>query len=159
MNFLESLVSEWYEYNGYFVRTNPRARKRKRGGWDIELDVLAYLPSEQKLLHIETSSDANSWSERKERFTKKKFILSIGEYGKLIGHKIKKIDKIAIVGWTRSTNVYLNWGNDIQVLLIPIFLAQITKKLKSIDPMHEAVPESYPLLRAMQMALAFQNKA
>lgn len=155
MNFLESLVAEWHEYSGYFVRTNPRTRKRKKGGWDIELDVLAYLPGEQRLLHIETSSDASSWTERKERFIKKKFILSSDEYESLIGHKVDKIEKIAIVGWNRSTKVDLNWGDDIKVILIPSFLSQITEVLKNIDPMRQAVPESFPLLRAMQMALAF----
>jgi len=155
MNFLESLVAEWYEYSGYFVRTNPRTRKRKMGGWDVELDVLAYLPSEQRLLHIETSSDASSWSKRKERFLKRKFILSSDEYETLIKHKVEKIEKIAIVGWTRSTKVDLNWGNDIQVVLIPSFLAQITERLKNTDPMRQAVPESFPLLRSMQMALAY----
>ena len=39
MNFLEPLVAEWYEYNGYFVRPNPRMRKRPNGCWDVELDV------------------------------------------------------------------------------------------------------------------------
>ena len=32
MNYLEQLAAEWYEYSGYFVRTNVRARKRKMGG-------------------------------------------------------------------------------------------------------------------------------
>ncbi len=42
MNFLEQLAAEWFEYTGYFVRANARARKRSAGGWDMELDVLAY---------------------------------------------------------------------------------------------------------------------
>jgi hypothetical protein len=41
MNFLETLVAEWYQYTGHLVRTNPRTRKRARGGWDVELDVSA----------------------------------------------------------------------------------------------------------------------
>jgi hypothetical protein len=118
MNFLESLVAEWYEYSGYFVRSNPRARKRQKGGWDVELDVLAYSPSDQRLIHIETSSDANSWQERKDRFLKKKFILSREEYESLIGSSINKIERIAIVGWS-STKTDLSWGEDIKVLLIP----------------------------------------
>ena len=52
MNFLETLVAEWYEYTGYFVRTNPRTRKRAKGGWDVELDVLAFAPGDQRLIHI-----------------------------------------------------------------------------------------------------------
>lgn len=157
MNFLEALVAEWYEYSGYFVRSNPRARKRRKGGWDVELDVLAFSPSERCLLHIETSGDANSWRERKERFLKKKFILSQAEYESLIGSNIDKIEKIAIVGWS-TTKSDLNWAEDIRVVLIPQLLEEITEKLKSISPMKQAVPESFPLLRAMQMALAFEKK-
>ena len=157
MNFLESLVAEWYEYSGYFVRSNPRARKRPKGGWDVELDVLAFSPSDRRLLHIETSSDANSWRERKDRFLKKKFILSQKEYESLIGSEIDTIEKIAIVGWS-TTKSDLNWADDIKVILIPQLLEEITAKLKETSPMKQAVPEGFPLLRAMQMALAFEKK-
>jgi len=157
MNFLESLVAEWYEYNGYFIRSNPRTRKRQKGGWDVELDILAYSTSDQRLIHIETSSDANSWQERKDRFLKKKFILSHEEYESLIGSSVKSIEKIAIVGW-RSTKNDLNWGDEIKVQLIPQLLEEITTKLKETSPLKQAVPESFPLLRAMQMALAFEKR-
>ena len=157
MNFLESLVTEWYEFSGYFVRSNPRTRKRQKGGWDVELDVLAYSPSDQRLIHIETSSDANSWQERKERFLKKKFILPREEYESLIGASVQAIEKIAIVGWS-STKSDLNWGDDIKVVLIPQFIEEITKELRETSPVKQVVPVSFPLLRAMQMALAFEKR-
>ncbi len=157
MNFLESLVAEWYEFSGYFVRSNSRTRKRLKGGWDVELDVLAFSPSDQRLVHIETSGDANSWQKRKDRFLKKKFILSRKEYELLIGSNINIIEKIAIVGWS-TTKSNLNWGNNIKVVLIPQLLEEITTKLKEISPIKQVVPESLPLLRAMQMALAFEKK-
>ena len=75
MNFLETLVAEWYEYSGHFVRANARTRKRDKGGYDVELDVLAYSPPDERLIHIETSGDANSWPERRSRFLGKKFVL------------------------------------------------------------------------------------
>ncbi len=158
MNFLETLVAEWYEYSGHFVRANPRTRKRAKGGWDVELDVLAFFPGDQKLIHLETSSDANSWPERKKRFLEKKFILSHQEYERLIGFKVQKIERVAIVGWMKSTKADLNWGENITVVLIPTLMEEITAKLKAIDPMRQAVPEGFPLLRAMQMALAFQKE-
>jgi hypothetical protein len=157
MNFLESLVAEWYEYSGLFVRSNPRTRKRPNGGWDLELDVLAYSPSDRRLIHIETSGDANSWQKRKDRFLTKKFILSKDEYESLIGSSIRTIERIAVVGWG-STKSDLNWGEGIQVQLIPELMEQITTKLKEAPPFRQAIPESFPLLRAMQMALAFQKK-
>ena len=155
MTFLEQLVAEWYEYEGYFVRSNVRARKRAKGGWDVELDVLAYDPSNNTLLHVETSGDADSWEERKRKFLKKKFILTRKEYEAIIGCKVNKVRKIAIVGYGRSTKTNLNWGRDIQVILIPDFMKQIAEKLYSQHPMREAVPEGFPILRAMQTVQAY----
>jgi hypothetical protein len=157
MNFLERLVAEWYEYTGHFVRANTRTRKRAKGGWDVELDVLAFAPGDQRLIHVETSGDANSWSERKNRF-RKKFILSDQEYETLIGFKVQRVERIAVVGWTKSTKADLNWGDNIRVILIPTLMEEITSKLTGIDPLRQAVPEGFPLLRAMQMALAFQKE-
>lgn len=155
MNFLEQLVAEWYEYDRYFVRSNVRTRKRKKGGFDVELDVLAYDPSNKILLHVETSGDANSWEERKNRFLKKKFILEKEEYEEILGHKVSKIRRIAVVGYVHSTKADLNWGQDIEVVLVPDLIKRITEKLGSQHPMKEAVPEGFPILRAMQMAIAY----
>jgi len=155
MTFLEQLVAEWYEYEGYFVRSNVRARKRAKGGWDVELDVLAYDPSNNTLLHVETSGDADSWTERKRRFLTKKFILTRKEYEAILGHKVGKIRKIAIVAYARSTKADLNWGQDIEVVLIPNLMSQIAGKLRSQHPTQEAVPEGFPILRAVQVVLAY----
>jgi hypothetical protein len=154
---LETLVAEWYEYSGFFVRSNPRTRKRPKGGWDVALDILAFSPSDSRLIHIVTSGDANSWQKRKNRFLKKKFILSQDEYESLIGSNIRIIERIAVVGWGR-TKTDLNWGEGIRVQLIPELLEEITTKLKKTSPLKQTVPESFPLLRAMQMALAFEKK-
>ena len=155
MTFLGQLVAEWYEYEGHFVRSNVKARKRAKGGFDVELDVLAYDLSDNTLLHVETSGDADSWTERKRRFLTKKFILTRKEYESIIGCKVNKIRKIAIVGYARSTKANLNWGQDIEVVLIPGFMKQIAERLCSQHPTHEAVPEGFPLLRAMQTVLAY----
>lgn len=155
MNFLEQLAAEWYEYIGYFVRTNIRARKREKGGWDVELDVLAYSPSKQELLHIETSGDADSWAERKQRFLKKKFILSRQDYEEILECKINSVQRIAIVGYSPSTRANLEWGEDIEVKLIPKFLDEIVAVLRQKDWMSESVPERYTILRSMQMVLAY----
>jgi hypothetical protein len=70
VNFLEQLVAEWYRYTGHFVRTNVRFEKRAKGGWAGEIDVLAYLPQRGNVSHIEISMDADSWPERKKKFTR-----------------------------------------------------------------------------------------
>lgn len=45
-----------------------------------------------------------------------------------------------------------------QVQLIPELIEQITSKLQDTPPLKQAVPERFPLLRSMQMALAFRKK-
>ncbi len=85
MNFLESLAAEWYAIQGYFVRTNIKANRRGKGGWDNELDVLAYDPASKKLVHLETSWDALSWEKREEKFLRKKFVYSAAEYAAITG--------------------------------------------------------------------------
>jgi hypothetical protein len=51
----------------------------------------------------------------------------------------------------------LDWGENIKVILISKLFEEITTKLKETSPMKQAVPESFPLLRAIQMTLAFQK--
>ena len=155
MNFLEQLAAEWFEYIGYFVRTNVRARKRAAGGWDMELDVLAFQPSDGTLIHVETSGDADSWLKRKNRFLNKKFILSKTEYESILGSEIKNIRCQAIVSWAKSPKVDLDWGDGIEVITIPTFLAQINTVLKGRDFMTESVPEGYPILRTIQLTLQY----
>ena len=71
VNFLEQLVAEWYEYQKFFVLRNQKVGKRAKGGYDCELDIIGYRPTDNRLVHIETSTDADSWAERERRITKK----------------------------------------------------------------------------------------
>ena len=77
MNLLESLASEWYAIQGYFVRTNIKANRRSNGGYNNEIDVLAFLPATGKLVHLETSWDALTWEKREQRYLDKKFVFCV----------------------------------------------------------------------------------
>jgi hypothetical protein len=70
-NFLESLISEWLQYKGMFVRTNVFAGPRDKGGYECELDIAAINLNEKIILHYEPTMDASSWSEREVRFRRK----------------------------------------------------------------------------------------
>jgi hypothetical protein len=52
MNFLEQLTSEWYAYRGYFVRTNVKFGRRPAGGYEGEMDVVAFDPLKKVLVHV-----------------------------------------------------------------------------------------------------------
>jgi hypothetical protein len=67
-NHLEQMIAEWYEYQGYFVRRNVMVGLRPKGGYECELDIVAFHPATRHLIHIEPSLDADSWSIREKRF-------------------------------------------------------------------------------------------
>ena len=54
-NFLESLIAEWLEYKGMWVRTNVWVGPLAKGGYECELDVVAINLQEKQILHYEPS--------------------------------------------------------------------------------------------------------
>ncbi|MGH8015971.1 MAG: hypothetical protein ACREBV_07260, partial [Candidatus Zixiibacteriota bacterium] len=71
MNHLENLIVEYYDWKGYLVKRNIKVGRRLKGGWEMELDVVAFNPHTKHLIHLEPSLDALSWPERERRFSKK----------------------------------------------------------------------------------------
>ena len=156
MNFLEQLLTEWFTYNEYFVRTNIKMKRRSKGGRDNEVDVLADHPGKKEVIHAEPSSDAASWDQRRKKCLEKKFVFKDEDYRQLIrGAEVTAIKKWAIVGFSQSRRVDLDWGQGIEVILIPKFMRQITDRLRDESPAKKAIPENFPILRGIQFALHF----
>ena len=151
MNFLEQLVAEWYTYQGYFVRTNVRIGKRKGGGYEGEMDVVAFEPKTKVLIHLETSGDAESWEQRKARF-QKKFRIATKHYRATFKFNVKRIEQVAVVGFTKPRKT-TKLGSGIKLLLITELMAQIKTRLAKPDVLQTVIPEGYPLLRAIQFTL------
>ena len=170
MNFLEQLTSEWYGYKGYFIRTNVKFGRRSKGGYMGEMDVIGYKPETQDFIHIEASTDALAWPKRKKIF-ERKFTDARKYYMKIFPFKQMdmKPKQIALVGfnlnpspavtfWKSSVSSGSPWGDiKIEVIHIPKFFEQINTELKNKNPQNDAIPETYPLLRAAQYS-AFYNK-
>lgn len=172
MNFLEQLAAEWYEYKGYFIRTNIRFGRNAtgRGGNVGEIDVIAYKPETQEFIHIESSTDSNSWAERKVIF-ERKFTDARKYYQEIFPFKTLEIKpkQIAIVGfnvtpiqdaipWKSISPEESPLGDIIiEVIFVPDFVKRITNELKLKNPVQEAVPEGYPLLRAIQYSSFFNR--
>jgi hypothetical protein len=154
MTFLEQLVAEWYAYNGFFVRTNIKFGRRPAGGYEGEIDVAAFDPKTKKLIHIETSTDADSWAERRSRFCKK-FGDAKRHYKEIFDFHFQSIENLAIVGFSQRTLNQIDFGSNIKVILVPEFVQEVTRSLRSLNPMKAAIAEGYPLLRAIQFAVAF----
>ena len=155
MNHLEQLVSEWYEYQGYFVRKNVLVGKLSKGGWEGELDVVAFHPNKMHLVHIEPSMDANSWANREQRYKKKfdagkKYIPEI-----FSGIEIPaEIEQIALFGLgSRANNPTLGGG---RVMLASDLLLEIVSCLKERRVEKMAVSEQFPLLRTIQFMCQYE---
>lgn len=146
-NHLEELAKEYYEYKGYFVRSNVRVNKREEGGYNGEIDLLAYNPVNRELLHIECSMDAGKKA-KEEDMAVKKFQNNI-DYEALIHFKPSKVNKIYIIGQTKGQNE-IKMPKDVEHISLGPFIKEIYNELPS-DIIKEIVPETYPLLRTIQL--------
>jgi hypothetical protein len=149
-NFMEELVAEWLEYRGYIVKRNERVGRRAAGGHEGELDVVAFNPKTKHLMHVETSTDADSWAGREKRFSKK---FSTGaKHLKTLFDGLSLPDEVerkAIFAFGSDKNHKTVGGG--QVVLAEDFILQILRELKNTSFLSRAVPEKYPILRVLQM--------
>jgi len=152
MNHLEKLIAQYYEWQGYIVRSNVKVGRLKHGGWEGELDVVAYHPETKHLVHLEPSIDAHSWATREERFAKKftagrKYIPT--EIFPWI-RKNTKIEQIAVL--VTSSRAQVAGG---KVISIDELIARIKKDISSQGVMaNNAIPEDLDLLRTIQYAVS-----
>ena len=148
-NHLEQLVAEWYEYQGYFVKRNAKVGKRPQGGFECELDVVAFHPEDKHLVQIEPSLDAHSWAIRELRFQKK------FDAGRRYIHELypglvlpDTIEQIALLVFAASANHPTLGGGRVLIagqLIEEIFISLKDKRLES-----EAIPEQFSILRSFQ---------
>lgn len=156
MNHLEQIVGEWYEYSGYFVRRNVLVGKRPKGGYEGELDVVAFHPASRHLVHIEPSLDADSWDRREERF-EKKFRMGRKYIPQLFsGVDIpSEIDQIALFIFGSNKNVKEVGGGT--VATAAEFYASVVAELRGKRVAKEAIPEQFGLLRTVQHCVEYEN--
>ena len=153
-NHLESLVAEWYELQGYFIRRNVKVGKRQKGGYECELDVVGFHPEQRSLVQIEPSLDAHTWTEREARYSKKfeagrKYIprlfpsVAIPEEG---------IDQIALFVYGGGSRDRIAGG---RVVFIRGFMEDIRLGIRDRKLARAAIPERLPLLRTLQFAAEY----
>jgi hypothetical protein len=149
-NFLEELVAEWLEYNGYLVKRNERVGRRAQGGYEGELDVVAFNPKKKRLIHVETSQNADSWENREKSFRSK---FAAGDrYIKALFKGLtvpKKIEKKAIL-FVNINRKHKTVGGG-QIVPAKYYLLEILRELKNTSFRSRVVPEKYPMLRVLQM--------
>ncbi len=151
MNHLEKLLKQYYEWKGYIVKSNVRVGKLPRGGWAGELDIIAYHPTTDHLIHLEPSIDANTWKKREEKFTRKfdagkKYI-----YTEVFPwlEPVLPLEQVAVL--PTPSNRVIGGGS---ILSIDEFMKKIRNSIAKEGTMGKnAIPEEYDLLRTMQMTI------
>jgi hypothetical protein len=152
LNFLEQLAAEWFELNGYFVRRNIHVGLREnRGGYECELDVIAFNPKERHLIHIEPSMDSYSWNTRETRF-KKKFSAGKKYIPKLFEgfDDLPNIESVALLVYGSGRDRKTIGGGE--VWMIGDFLQKVRVGIKKRSISKNGIPEQYVILRAMLFA-------
>jgi hypothetical protein len=153
-NHLESLVAEWYEFRGYFVRRNVQVGKRASGGHECELDIVAFHPEQRSLVHVEPSLDGDSWAKRELRY-QKKFDAGRRHIPDLFpGMAIPKhIEQIALfVYGGGESRTQLAGG---RVMFIRDFMAEVHAGISHRKIASAAIPEEFPHLRTLQFAAQY----
>ncbi|OAI44271.1 hypothetical protein AYO42_04955 [Rhizomicrobium sp. SCGC AG-212-E05] len=150
MNHLEQLVSEWLQYNGYFVRMAVQVGPRPNGGFEGELDVVGFHVRKGHLIHIECSLDSDSWKKRHERFAKKfacgnRFVRQIFEGFELP----ESLDQVALLQY--ATGKERDVGGA-RLVTVREFVQEVWEGLKGKSPASGAVHSTWPLLRTLQLA-------
>ena len=148
-NYLEQLVAEWYEYQGYFLRRNIMVGKLPKGGYECELDIVAFHPETKHLVHIEPTHDAHSWAKREARFEKK--FLAGRKYipGIFSGLEIPtEIEQICLLGFGSNVNHPTLAGG--KVITVSEFLTEIIESIGKTSIHSSAMSENHPLLRTLQ---------
>lgn len=153
-NFLEQLIAEWYEFRGYFIRRNVHVGKRSKGGYECELDIVAFNPNNKDLVHIEPSMDSDSWAKREQRFAAK---FSAGK--KYIPTIFRGFDdlpeprQIAVfVYGSDKSHTKIGSGT---ILHIRELMNEIKDDVKKRKIQNAAIPEQFVILRSLQFAANF----
>ena len=158
MAHLEDLIAEHLDWQGYVVKQNILVGKRAKGGWDMELDIVAYRHADHSLLHLEPSLDAHTWAKREKRFAKK------FEAGRnLIFSEVfpwldanTPIKQVAILPSRGNRKTLAG----VRLITVDEYVATVKADIQ-IGPAASrgAVPEKYPLLRTVQFLVKGYQRA
>ena len=152
MSHLEDLIAEYLERQGFMIRRNTKVGKRKRGGWEMELDVVGFHPQDNKLVHYEPSFDALTWGKREERYKKKLELARKYMFTELFPWLPPStlIEQIAVFyNHPRGRDAIAG----AKIMSIDELVAEIRTKVVAFGPMiRNAISEQYPLLSTIQMS-------
>lgn len=130
--------------------------KRPKGGYECELDIVAFHPGKKHLVQIEPSMDAASWAERERRY-KKKFEAGRKYIPELFkGLEIAaSIEQIALLVFASEQNRETLAGG--KLFVANELLADIFSDLKSRSIYSKTTSEQFPIRRALQFVAQYRK--
>lgn len=155
MNHLERLIAQYYAWQGYVVRTNVMVGRRDKGGYECELDIVAYHPDSQHLIHLEPSLDAHTWVKREERYRRKfdagKKYIKTTVFPWLKNSSVP-IEQLAILSGSALNHPTVGGG---KVVNVDAFMAEVRQRIISEGVMStNAIHEQFDLLRTIQLVVS-----
>lgn len=151
MNHLETLIGEFLEWRGYFVRKNTKVGALAHGGWAMELDVVGWHPGTGQVLHYEPSTDAHSWEKREERYAKKLVAVRYIQSEVLPNIQPTSIRHIAVLP---AHPVGRDTVAGFELQSIAELMAEIRAAVEERGRgRSSAIPEHWPLLRTVQLVV------
>ena len=154
VNTFEQLIAEWYELRGYFVRRNIPVGKGAKGGWEGELDVVAFHPSTKHMVHIEASTSGDSWKKLKPRI-EKQFAAGRTHIPLLYPNLDlpSGIDQIFVLYRRMRSDKQIE---GVQMVPFEDLLNEMRDYLKLRDIHKAKVPETFSLLRVLHHAVYYR---
>lgn len=155
MDYLESLAAEWFEYQGYFVFRDLWVGWAADGSYEAELNVVAYHPRKNQLIHLEPSEDLLNWREREQHYTLK------FDAGKKYLHRMfaatpsPHLEQLALVAFPGATARHAVSGA--RILFLSELVETILTKLRAFNMMSYLIPERWPRLRTLQLVAEYRD--
>jgi hypothetical protein len=156
MEYLERLVREWYEYQGYFVRDDLWVGLETDGSYECDLAVVAFHPTRRHVVHVEPSFDLLSWEEREQHFQTK--FDAAGKYlHRIFGTEPHlHIEHVALIVSNDRPRAHTIGGG--RMLLLCDFFAEIVQHLGRLDMAAAVVPDQWGLIRTLQFVAAYRER-
>ncbi len=150
MDYLENLVREWYEFQGYFVRQDLWVGLGPDGSYECELDVVAFHPVHRHLVQVEPSFDLLTFAEREAHF-RTKFDAGKKYLHRLFGTASRlHIEQIALLDSpTPLPHGTIGGGRIVRVAEL---VADVLQRFEELGPAAEPVSAQWPLIRTLQLA-------